>query len=106
LPEDLAVFIAANQVRQVVLVAFLDGLQPFGSRCRISLLKVVLRAKYAKILKIRIVYGDKEFLFFLIHINMILTKEKGAEIRAFRISPQNRGISNIRRLSYDTSPSG
>ena len=70
--QDFAVFVAAEEIRQVVLVAFVYGLQPFRGDGRIPLGKLVRASKYAKILKIRIVYSNEEFSLILVHMNKIL----------------------------------
>lgn len=69
--QDFAVFVAAEKIRQVILVAFVRRLQPFRGDGRIPLGKLVRASKYAKILKIRIVYRNKEFSLVLFHMNKI-----------------------------------
>ena len=50
--QDFPVFRTRQKIRQVVLVAFVYGLQPFCRDRRISLLELIYASKYAKILKI------------------------------------------------------
>ena len=70
--QDFTVFVAAEEIWQVVLVAFVYGLQPFCCNGWIPFLEFVRTSKYTKILKIRIVYHNKKFSFILVHINKIL----------------------------------
>ena len=70
--QDFAVFVAAEEIWQVVLVAFVYRLQPFCRNGWIPFLEFVRASKYTKILKIRIVYRNKKFSFILVHINKIL----------------------------------
>lgn len=69
--QDFAIFVAAKEIWQIVLVAFVYRLQPFCGDGRIPFLELVHASKYAKILKIRIIYHDKKFSLVLVHINKI-----------------------------------